>query len=69
MNSENELPAEAQAIIASNNARARAAEREKWHGEEGDREYKRLAEKEAIEKGEIPVDGNCPHCSQSDLLV
>lgn len=59
------LPPEAQAQYRANEARAKAAEREEKKpmiGEEGDREYKRLQEKEAKERGEIPTEGNCPHC-------
>jgi hypothetical protein len=60
-----DLPPEARALYESNKARARAAEREKNHGEEGDREYNRLQEKEAIEKGEKPIEGkDCPHCGE-----
>jgi hypothetical protein len=59
-----DLPIEAKAIIASNKARMRAAEREKDHGADGDREYNRLTQKEKIEKGELPAGGNCPHCGE-----
>lgn len=60
-----ELPPEARAIIESNKARARAAEREKHHGKEGDEQYNRLLKKEAIEKGEAPAGGDCPHCGEA----
>lgn len=60
----NDLPVEARALIEANKARAKAAEREKHHGKEGDEHYKRLTEKEMKERGEIPIGGNCPHCSE-----
>jgi len=58
------LPPEAQAVIRANQAREKAAESKKHHGQEGDREYRRLMEKEAKERGEIPTDGTCPNCSE-----
>lgn len=58
------LPPEAQAQIRANQARAKAAEKSKSHGEEGDKEYARLLKKEKQERGEIPIGGTCPHCKE-----
>ncbi|CAG8463288.1 16330_t:CDS:2, partial [Gigaspora rosea] len=59
----------AQAHIRANQARAKAAENEKYYGQEGDREYKKLLEKEAKEKWKFQWEAPAHIAEDCEIII